>query len=129
MRTLIAAVLLLGFSGLLTAADDKLDEKFLIGKWDIKEVGLKSKDDKVVKTIEFKPRNIYSMNDRGTKTEGTYKLKGTTLEMAEKESGAVTTWKDLTIKDGKLTYPIGKKAKAHAELTRIDEEKKEEKKP
>jgi uncharacterized protein (TIGR03066 family) len=126
MRNLLA-VLFLGLGGHLAAADDKLDEKFLIGTWTIKEMGLKTKDEKVEKSIEFKPKGVYAMNDRGTKTEGTYKLKGTSLDLKEKSSGAVITWKDLTIKDGKITHPLNKKGTATAELTRV-EEKKEEKK-
>jgi uncharacterized protein (TIGR03066 family) len=124
MRALVA-VLLFGSGGWAAAADDKLDEKFLIGKWNIKEVGVKTPDDKIVKWIEFKPKGVYEMNDRGTKSDGTYKLKGTTLELKDKESGSVNTWKDLTIKDGKLTHPIGKKGSARAELTRVEEEKKD----
>ncbi|MBN9118087.1 MAG: hypothetical protein J0I06_02795 [Planctomycetes bacterium] len=127
MRTLLAAVFLLGLGGFLAAADDKLDEKFLIGKWAIKETGLKTTDNKVQKSIEFKPKGVYAMNDRGTMTEGKYKLKGTTLELTDKASGAVVAWKDLAIKDGKLTHPLGKKGAARAELTRV-EEKPDEKK-
>jgi uncharacterized protein (TIGR03066 family) len=125
MRNLLAAVLFFGLGGYLAAADDKLDEKFLIGKWTIKTVGAKA-DAKVEKSIEFKPKGLYAMDDRGTKTEGTYKLKGTNIDLTEKSSGAVTTWKDVTIKDGKLNSPL-RGGKAHLELTRV-EEKKEEKK-
>lgn len=128
MRSLVAALLLVGCCGWTAAADDKLDEKFLVGKWSIKEVGVKTPDNKVEKSIEFKPKGAYEMNDRGTKTDGTYKLKGTTLELKDKASGAVLTWKELTIKDGKLSHPLGKKGPARAELTRVEEEKKEEKK-
>jgi uncharacterized protein (TIGR03066 family) len=121
MRIPLAVALLLGLGGLV-AADDKLDAKFLVGKWSIKEMGLKTTDDKVEKSIEFKANSTYLMNDRGTKTEGTFKLKGTTLELTDKASGAVIAWKELAIKDGKLTRPIGKKG-ATAEMTRIEEKK------
>jgi uncharacterized protein (TIGR03066 family) len=124
MRVLVAMLLLVGCGGWIIAADDKLDEKFLIGKWAIKDTNAKTPDGKVEKSIEFKPRGVYEMNDRGTKTDGTYKLKGTSLDLKDKGSGAVNTWKDLAIKDGKITYGFGKKGKA--ELTRV-EEKKEEK--
>jgi uncharacterized protein (TIGR03066 family) len=120
---IILAVFLLGLGGALAAADDKLDAKFLVGKWTIKELGLKTTDDKVEKSIEFKANGTYLMNDRGTKTEGTFKLKGTTLELTDKGSGAVFAWKDMAIKDGKLTRPLGKKGTATAEMTRIEEKK------
>lgn len=124
MRTLLAAVLLLGLCGQLAAADDKLDAKFLVGKWTIKEMGLKTKEDpKTERSIEFKANGAYAMNDRGTKTDGTFKLKGTTLSLTEKGSGAVNEWKDLAIKDGKITRPLGKKGTATAELTRVEEKK------
>ena len=124
MRALVAGLLFAGCCGWVAAADDKLDEKFLVGKWSIKDTNAKTPDGKVEKSIEFKPKGVYEMNDRGTKTDGTYKLKGTSLDLKDKASGAVTTWKDLAIKEGKITYGFGKKGKA--ELTR-DEEKKEEK--
>ena len=123
MRVLVAVLLFVGVGGRVAAADDKLDEKFLIGKWNIKDVGVKTPDEKTVKWIEFKPKGVYEMNDRGTKSDGTYKLKGTTLELKDKESGAVFAWKDLTIKDGKLSHPLGKKGTGRAELTRVEEKK------
>jgi uncharacterized protein (TIGR03066 family) len=126
MRVLVTALLLLVGCGWITAADDKLSEKFLIGKWTIKDTNATIPDAKVEKSIEFKPRGVYSMNDRGTKTDGTYKLKGTSLDLRDKESGAINTWKDLAIKNGKVTYVFGKRGKA--ELTRVMEEKKDEKK-
>jgi uncharacterized protein (TIGR03066 family) len=129
MRTLLAVVLLLGLAGYLTAADEKLTARFLIGKWTIKEVGTKTKEDpKVERSIEFKTNGTYAMDDRGTKTTGTFKLKGTTLELTDKASGAVFEWKDLSIKDGKLTRPLGRKGQATVELTRVVEEKKKDKK-
>ena len=130
MRALLAAVVFLGPAGYLTAADDKLDARFLIGKWTIKEVGTNTKDDpKVERSIEFKTNGTYAMDDRGTKSSGTFKLKMTTLALTEKGSGAVIEWKELAIKDGKLTRPIGRKGgKASVELTRVVQEKKKDKK-
>ena len=128
MRNLLAAVFLLGLGGSLAAADDKLDAKFLVGKWTIKQLGLKTKEDpKVERSIEFKANGSYAMDDRGTKTTGSYKLKGTTLELKDKESGAVFEWKELAIKNGKLTHAFGRKGAATAELTRVVEEKKDKK--
>jgi uncharacterized protein (TIGR03066 family) len=128
MRTVLAALVLLGLGSHLAAADDKLDAKFLVGKWTIKETGLKTKEDpKVERWIEFKANGTYSMNDRGTKTDGTFKLKGTTLDLTDKASGAVTEWKELSIKDGKITRPFGRKGAATAEMTRVVEEKKKDK--
>ena len=62
MRNLLAALFLLGLGSQLAAADDKLDEKFLIGKWTINEMGLKT-DVKVEKSIEFKPKGWLAVID------------------------------------------------------------------
>ena len=49
--------------------------------------------------------------ESGLFTNLSYKLKGTTLDLKDKASGAVTTWKDLTIKDGKISSSPGPQAR------------------
>lgn len=82
MRTLIAAVVILGFAG-ITGAQDKKDEKFdgkkLIGKWE-------PADGKDPVVVEFADKGKLSLSiEVGGKTEkieGTYKLEGDKLEIA-----------------------------------------------
>jgi uncharacterized protein (TIGR03066 family) len=103
------------YSGTWAAADDKLDEKFLVGKWTIKYVTTAKTEDAVKKSIEFKDDGTFNWDLGVAKKEGTYKLNGTTLELKLKGVKSTTLWKDLSIKDGKLIHPIGKN---HNELTR-----------
>lgn len=136
MRTLAIASLFLGLAGSLAAQqkkDDKkdekpkLDEKFLVGKWLIHYVPAKGKaDDKDDKSIEFKQDGTYLWDIAGLKFEGTYKLKGTTLELPKKGEKGGTVWENLSIQDGKIIHPVGKLGRN--ELIRVKDEKKEEKK-
>jgi len=120
MRALLALAVLT--AAVRAAADDeKLDEKFLVGSWTIKYVTGKS-EDTVKKTIEFKDDGTYVWMISKTKKEGTYKLKGTTLELTDKKSKGVTYWKDLSIKDGKLIQPVGQGR--YNELTRAEKKEK-----
>jgi uncharacterized protein (TIGR03066 family) len=99
------------------AADEKLDVKFLTGMWTIKYVDGKT-EDSVKKSIEFKDDGTFVWLLGRVKKEGTFKLKGTTLELKAKGSKSTTIWKDLSIKGGKLIQPVGKTA--YNELTKTD---------
>ena len=119
MRVLVAAAVFLGLAAGLAGQDKdkKLDEKFLVGTWSIKFVGGKTPD-KLEKTIEFKDDGTYMWDNAGAKTEGTYKLNGTTLELTPKGTKTMVLWKDLSIKDGKIIHPISKTLQN--ELTRVE---------
>lgn len=119
MRMLVVALLVFGTCGRLLAADDKLDEKFLVGTWSIKMVGgKKPTSSKGTNTIEFKEDGTYIWNT-GTKMEGTYKLKGNSLELTEKGAKApLITMAGLQIKNGKIIHTLSKSV--YNELTRME---------
>ena len=98
-------------------ADEKLDVKFLTGMWTIKYVDGQT-EDSVKKSIEFKDDGTFVWLIGRVKKEGTFKLKGTNLELKPKGSKSTTIWKDLSIKDGKLIQPVGKTS--YNELTKTD---------
>ena len=114
---ILAVLAVLCSIGWAAAADDKLDEKFLVGTWTIKYVGGKT-EDTVKKSIEFKDDGTFLWDLGGIKREGTYKLKGTTLELTPKKGKSTTVWKDLSIKDGKIIQPVGKGS--YNELTKVE---------
>ena len=112
MRALLGLGLLI-VMGAATAADDKIDAKKLVGKWEINDV---KKD--VKGTVEFTKdqKLIYVLNLKGKdlKMDGTYKLEGSKLSVTLKIMDTDTT-KEMTVK--KLT---------DAELT-VEDEKGEAK--
>ncbi len=113
----MSVLMALAVLGASAAADDNLDAKFLTGTWAIKYVTGKT-EDSVKKSIEFKDDGTFVWMLGRTKKEGTYVLKGTTLELKAKGSKSTTIWKDLSIKDGKLMQPVGKTT--YNELTKAD---------
>ncbi len=120
MRVLTAALFVLGFSDGLSAADEKLDEKFLVGIWSIKLVNGTGKEDKAGHTIEFREDGTFTWTTGG-KVEGTYKVKDTQLILNQKNGKAIV-WRDMAIKDGKLIRTISKTQTT--ELTRIEKKDK-----
>ena len=89
------------------AADDKLDEKFLVGTWSLVFVGGKE-DGKIARTIEFKADGTYTKVFNKMKSEGKYAIKGTTIELTQTNPKAlfpVELYSDLTVKDGKMVSP------------------------
>jgi uncharacterized protein (TIGR03066 family) len=127
MRFLAATLFILGSSAYMMAADDKdnkLDEKFLVGKWNMKSLlnGKEAGKLKLVQTIEFKDDKTFMWDNAGFKTEGTYALNGTTLELTKKgENKPYLLWKDLSIKDDKIVYPVTKTRVT--EFSRADKDK------
>jgi uncharacterized protein (TIGR03066 family) len=121
MRMMMGILFLFGLCAISTADEDKLDEKFLIGTWSIKFVSGNGKEDKEVKTIEFKEDGTYVWIIAGVKSEGTYKLKGTTISLVQKGVKS-TSWSKLSIMDGKIIRPGVKTS--HEELTRIEKKDK-----
>jgi uncharacterized protein (TIGR03066 family) len=123
MRMLVAAVVVLGIVGRTVADDTKLNEKVLVGTWTIKLVlENQNQEDKLKKSIEFRADGTYTSETAGLKTDGTYKLNGTTLELTPKDSKMTLKWKDLSIKDGKIIHQVTKNA--HNELTKIEKKDK-----
>jgi hypothetical protein len=59
------------------------------------------------------------------KMEGTYKVKGTTVELTQKGGKSTTIWKEVAVKDGKLIFPPT--GKFQNELTRVEEKDKDKK--
>jgi uncharacterized protein (TIGR03066 family) len=80
MRTLLGCMLVLLVACSLTAADDKIDAKLLVGKWspkNKKEVVVEfAKDGKLTVTVGGDGKEL--------KLEGTYKVDGNKLETAVK---------------------------------------------
>jgi uncharacterized protein (TIGR03066 family) len=97
MRTQLGIGLLVVMSA-ATAADDKIDAKKLIGKWELAE----AKETKG--TLEFKKDNKFSVSfdlkGKEIKLDGTYKLDGSKLTITTKVMDMETT-KSATVK--KLT--------------------------
>lgn len=85
MRTLlgIGMVLVLALGTTATAADEKLDAKKLVGKW---EPAAPKKGESMVMefTKDGKLTVTGKMNDKDVKIEGTYKLDGDKLSFALK---------------------------------------------
>ncbi|QJW96797.1 TIGR03066 family protein [Frigoriglobus tundricola] len=79
----VAALVMVGFAG---AADEKIDAKKLIGKWEPKDA--KKGEDFVMEFAE-KGKLIVTFNAKGkeTKFEGTYKLEGNKIEVAMSLNG------------------------------------------
>ena len=95
MRTLTLVGFVALVSGVVVAADppkvEKLDEKVLVGKWKMKVIDPQSKrQDDGYHLVEFTEDGKYTdtavivIKGRESKldTKGTYKLKGTTIEIA-----------------------------------------------
>jgi uncharacterized protein (TIGR03066 family) len=87
MRTAIAAVAFLVLAGFTTAADDKIDAKKLIGKW---EPAKPTKDEPPF-ILEFTDKNkvivSVTMGGKTSKIEGTYKVDGNKVEVTMNFNG------------------------------------------
>ena len=125
MRTLLGMSLVVALSGGLSAADEKIDAKKLIGKWEPKDTkdpaGRKfviefAKDDKVTLTAGEPGKDF--------KAEGTYKLDGNkltlTIKFGEKEEKMTRTVSKLT--DTELVSKDDKEGKEDT-LVRVKEKK------
>ena len=139
MRTLTLVGFVALVSGVVVAADppkvEKLDEKVLVGKWKMKVIDPQSKrQDDGYHLVEFTEDGKYTdtavivIKGRESKldTKGTYKLKGTTIEIAiDGDPKFKFLWEGFTLKDGVLRRPFGKTA--YFEYTRMGDEKKDAK--
>lgn len=96
MRCLIACTVFVVLAGFATAADDKIDAKKLIGKWEPAKAEPKSP--KMVLDIQDKGKFVLSveLGDKTEKIDGTYKLDGNKLDI-EMSFGGKTTKETLTI--------------------------------
>jgi uncharacterized protein (TIGR03066 family) len=81
MRTLLGCALVLGMAGAIAAAEDKIDAKKLLGKWE-------NKDQKL--TVEFLKDGKVSVAGGEFKAEGTYKVDGNKLMLTVKFGDAET---------------------------------------
>jgi uncharacterized protein (TIGR03066 family) len=125
MRVAALCIVVVSINCLSAADDDKLDGKYLVGKWAMRLVGGKLTESKANQSVEFKDDMTFLWDNNGFKTEGTYALNGTTLELTKKgEKKVFLFWKNLSIKDGKMIMPIGdknlKNPTLYTEFTRGD---------
>jgi uncharacterized protein (TIGR03066 family) len=95
MRTLIACAVFVVLAGFTAAADDKIDAKKLIGKWEPAKAEAKGK---LIIDIQDKGKFVLNVEigDKTEKIEGTYKLNGNKLDI-EMSFGGKTTKETLTI--------------------------------
>ncbi len=123
MRVLAALVAVLAFAGFAGAADEKIDAKKLIGKWEpskpekdgpklVLEIGEKGKFTLHV-TIGGKTENI----------DGTYKLEGNKLDI-EMTFGGKTEKETITITKLTDTELVAKDSKGKEDtMTRVKDKK------
>jgi uncharacterized protein (TIGR03066 family) len=83
MRTLLGAAMVLATACGVTAADDKIDAKKLVGTWEPKEAK-KGEDMKMEFTKDGKLILTANANGAQLKAEGTYKLEGNKLSFKMK---------------------------------------------
>lgn len=112
MRAILASVVLLVCVG-LTSADEKIDAKKLIGKW---EPGQEKKDGKVVLEIMDKGKLSISITvgEKTQKVDGTYKLDGNKLDV------------ELAFGDNKIKETLTVLKLTDTEMTTKDSKGKEE---
>jgi uncharacterized protein (TIGR03066 family) len=120
MRTLVASVAFLALATFSVAADEKIDAKKLVGKW---EPAKQEKGFDLVLEIMEKGKMTLSVSVGGKteKVEGTYKLDGNKLEVelsfggkTEKETLTITKLSDteMVTKDSKGKEDTLKRVKA-----------------
>jgi uncharacterized protein (TIGR03066 family) len=102
------AVLLVASAGV--SADDAVDAKKLIGKWELKELP-KDFPAGVTATAEFtndgKLTVVFTFDGKSDKTEGTYKLDGNKLSVEFKDTKETSTVTKLTDEELTLKYEKG----------------------
>lgn len=121
MRTLVGMVAVLILTGFTVAADEKIDAKKLIGKWEPEKV-----EEKGIKLVlEFKDDGKMTISltfmDETDKGEGTYKVDGNKIETEvalgagkpKKDTLTIVklTDKELTLKPSNGKELVLKKAK------------------
>lgn len=82
MRKVLCAVAVLAFAGITTAADDKIDAKKLLGKWE--PANPKKEEPKIV--VEYAEKGKLTVHvtigDKTEKIEGTYKVDGNKIDIS-----------------------------------------------
>ena len=118
MRTLLGCALVLGMAGAVAAADDKIDAKKLLGKWENKEQKF---------TVEFLKDGKVSIAggpDGSLKADGTYKMDGNklvlTVKFGDDEKKMTRTVSKLT--DAELVSKDDESGKEDT-LTRVKDKK------
>lgn len=120
MRVLVASVAILVLAGFAGAADEKIDAKKLVGKWEPEKA---EKGASLVLEIQDKGKMVLSVTvgDKIEKIEGTYKVDGNKMEVelsfggkSEKETLTILKLTDaeLVTKDSKGKEDTLKRVKA-----------------
>jgi uncharacterized protein (TIGR03066 family) len=122
MRTLFGVGMVLALVGGVTAADEKIDAKKLLGKWESKEMKF---------FVTFLKDGKVTIDGGDLKVDGTYKLDGNKmtlkLKFGDDEKEMKRTVTKLT--DTELTSTDDEKKDDKGDtLVRVKDEKKEEKK-
>jgi len=95
MRTLLGMAVVLALACGTVAADDKIDPKKLVGKWE----QVKPEKPKIVVeyTADGKLKGAITIEDKEITVEGTYKLDGNKLTMTSKIMGEKEQTRTVTI--------------------------------
>lgn len=129
---LLAASLFAGGLMVEDKKDEKIDPAKVVGKWKANKYAGEAPP--MPMTFEFgKGGEVvirYGEGKDATKIEGTYKVKGSTLEITQKGGpGSTDSLNIVKLTDTELYLrPAGSDKKSVTELERVKDEKKEEKK-
>lgn len=123
MRVLAALVAVLAFAGFAGAADEKIDAKKLIGKWE----PAKPEKDAPKMVLEIADKGKFTLHvtieGKTEKIEGTYKLEGNKLDIEMSFNGK-TEKETVTILKLTDTEMVSKDGKGKEEtMTRVKEKK------
>ncbi|MBP3955259.1 TIGR03066 family protein [Gemmata sp. G18] len=123
MRALAASVVVLVLAGFAGAADEKIDAKKLIGKWE----PAKAEKDGPKMVLEIGEKDKFTLhvtvNGKTEKIDGTYKLDGNKLEV-EMSFGGKTEKETITITKLTDTELVAKDSKGKEDtMNRVKEKK------
>jgi uncharacterized protein (TIGR03066 family) len=126
MRIAITSVAFLVLAGFAGAADEKIDAKKLIGKWE----PAKSEKDGPMMVLEIQEKGKFilhvTFNGKTEKVDGTYKLDGNKIEV-EMSFGGKSMKDTLTVEKLTDTEMVTKDSKGKEETMKKVKEKDKEK--